>query len=48
MVWWLHCTPASWPHLFSEFIAQWAAFWPEMNMAPKVGPIRGAPSSSAT
>ncbi len=29
-------------------MAQWAAFWPDMNMAPKVGPIRGAPSSSAT
>lgn len=33
---------------FRELRAQWAAFWPDMNMAPKVGPMRGAPSSSAT
>ena len=33
---------------FREFRAQWAAFWPDMNMAPKVGPMRGAPSNSAT
>lgn len=40
------CRPIA--HLFSEFRAQCAAFWPLMNMAPKVGPMRGAPSSSAT
>ena len=31
-----------------ELSAQCAAFWPDMYMAPKVGPMRGAPSSSAT
>ena len=29
-------------------MAQWAAFWPLIIMAPKVGPMRGQPSSSAT
>jgi hypothetical protein len=29
-------------------MAQCAAFCPLMNMAPNVGPMRGAPSSSAT
>ena len=32
----------------SEASAQCAAFCPLMNIAPKVGPIRGQPSSSAT
>ena len=32
----------------SEASAQCAAFCPLMNIAPKVGPMRGQPSSSAT
>ena len=40
------CCSASWRR--SELRAQWAAFWPLMNIAPNVGPMRGQPSSSAT
>lgn len=30
-------------HRRSVLSATWAAFWPEMNIAPKVGPMRGEP-----
>ena len=36
------------PYLRREFMATWAAFCPDTNIAPNVGPIRGHPSSSAT